>query len=282
MKWFYQIADIDFTIDIPWNVKENDSFLPFKRKEEAKDSYHIYVNKIDSISFNKEEIIFENNGFAIYKQENNIIKVFHDNMKDKNIYAYVEEEKNKEITIYCISPEYIHDMNGLFFHIGLENVLLKENKFYYHSCCVKTEWGGILFSGMKGSGKSTQGNLWCKYTNSSIINGDKTILCKEENWVGYGSPYAGSSKVYVNDKCTIKAIVMLKKAPVCTIRKLSKAEAFKNIYSQIIINIWNDEFIHKACDFASMLIKDIDVYEFSCTPDQNAVEFLMNELKGCA
>lgn len=282
MNYFYKIADIEFCIDILWQVKENKSFLPFMVDTISENAYHISFIKTNELPNEKGELLFQNNGFAIYKQEDGqLVKYFHNNMRDQNVYAYSNAtHSDKKIIVYCLNEKYLHDIDGLFFHIGIENILLKENRIYFHSCCVDTEFGGILFSGVSGSGKSTQGSLWKESGIGKIINGDKTILVKDKHWIGYGSPYAGSSNIYLNEKCNIKAIVMLKKATACSIRKLNKAEAFRNIYSQIVINLWDETCIQKAIDFAGMLINELDIYEFSCTPDQNAVAFLKEKLQG--
>lgn len=283
MKYTFKIAGVVFSIHVSWPVTMEDRFIPFVSEEE-KDGYEIIFEESNKLPIVDGEVLFENNGFAIYKlKDNALLKCFHNNSKEKKIYAYCDAlPKGKQIKISCIDKSYMRNINSLFFHIGVEDILLKEKRIYFHSCCVDSPYGGILFSGVSGSGKSTQGRLWEEYRNAKIINGDKTILYKDENWIGCGSPYAGSSNIYLNEKCIIKAIVMLKKAPVCSIRKLRKAEAFSKVYSQIIIDVWNDDFIHKACDIATDLICDVDVYEFSCTPDQEAVNYLINMIKGGA
>ena len=168
---------------------------------------------------------------------------------------------------------------GAFFHIGWEDILLRNGRLIFHACCVASQLGGILFSGRSGIGKSTQGKLWCNCEGARIINEDRPILYKEGGcWSAYGSPYAGSSRWHVNDRVLIRAIVMLEQAECCGIRRLGAAEAFRKIYAQTTVADWNPENVGKACDLAESLVMDVPVYELACTPDQKAVDILKEML----
>lgn len=168
---------------------------------------------------------------------------------------------------------------GAFFHIGWEDILLRNGRLIFHACCVASRMGGILFSGRSGIGKSTQGRLWCDCESARMINEDRPILHKEDGgWAAYGSPYAGSSRWHVNDRVLIRAIVMLEQAECCGIRRLGAAEAFRKIYAQTTVADWNPENVGKACDLAESLVMDVPVYELACTPDQKAVDILKEML----
>ena len=148
------------------------------------------------------------------------------------------------------------------------------------AACVDTSLGGILFSGVSGIGKSTQANLWCKYRGAKQINGDRPILSKENGgWTAWGSPYAGSSNVHVNDSCDIAAIVLLKQAERCAIRKLSTAEAFRGVWAGLTVRTWDAAFVERASELTIELATGLPVYEFCCTPDEEAVRFLEEELR---
>lgn len=171
-----------------------------------------------------------------------------------------------------------HD-GGAFFHIGWEAILLRERRLILHACCVEASSGGILFSGVSGIGKSTQGDLWRRYEGARLINGDRPILYKQEDgWYAYGSPYAGSSKCHVNEHTKVRAIVMLAQAENCSIRKLSGAEAFRSVFAQTTVESWDPESVEAVCDLSEQLITDIPVYKLSCTPDKNAVDLLKETL----
>lgn len=156
---------------------------------------------------------------------------------------------------------------------------MHERRMMLHSACVDTPLGGLLFSGPSGIGKSTQADLWCRYAGGRLINGDRSILYRTDGgWKAYGSPYAGSSKCYVNESCRVRAILFLQQSSECRLRLMDTAEGFRRIFSCLTVNSWDSWFVSKACDFALEIAETMPVYEFSCTPSRNAVEMLRERL----
>ncbi|MBR4888078.1 MAG: hypothetical protein IKU17_02930 [Clostridia bacterium] len=206
------------------------------------------------------------------------IRSFFDEPRGLQPYAVaVYDFPNKRITVDYLESgaRCVSEISNSFAHIAWEALLMHENRMMLHSACVETPLGGLLFTGVSGAGKSTQAALWCEHGGGRLINGDRTILHKEENgWVGYGSPYAGSSKCYVNEGIGVRAIVAVKKADKNEVRRLSLKEAFRTVYSGLTVNTWDREFVSKACDFALELVSEVPVYELACTPDRGAVEAL--------
>lgn len=176
---------------------------------------------------------------------------------------------------HCVS-----ELQNCFYHIGIETLMIRKDRLCFHAACIETQLGGILFSGPSGIGKSTQAALWETYQSARQINGDRPILQKrQEGWAAWGSPYAGSSHCHVNDHCPVTAIVMLRKAEDCSVRRLSLQEAFRAVWSGITIHSEDVSFVEKASDLVIALIGMVPVYEFSCTPDEYAVKYLEQELR---
>ncbi len=176
---------------------------------------------------------------------------------------------------HCVS-----ELHNSFAHLCFEGILIHEHRLCLHAACVRTQWGGILFSGPSGIGKSTQADLWCKHRGAEQINGDRPILSKgNEEWLAWGSPYAGSSNCHVNESCPVRAIVMLRQAGSCSLRRLSAKEAFRAVWSGLTVPAWDATAVEAACDLALELSTTVPVYEFDCTPDVAAVEFLEQGLE---
>ena len=169
----------------------------------------------------------------------------------------------------------VSELSPCFYHLGIESLLLQEGKFCLHAAFVKTPLGGLLFSGPSGIGKSTQADLWCRYRSSELLNGDRPILGQRSGvWTAWGSPYAGSSRCYVNRSCPVTAVVMLAQAKTCAFHRLSPAEAFRSIYQGLTVHTWDPAFVSAALDFAARFSAEIPIYQFSCTPDEAAVDCL--------
>ena len=149
-----------------------------------------------------------------------------------------------------------------------------------HASLLNTQFGGLVFSGPSGIGKSTQAELWEEYEEAEQINGDRPILYKKENvWMGYGSPYAGSSKCYVNKGVPVRAIMLLAQGEDCRIMPLRKSEAFREIFRNCTVYSWDREFVERVITLVTELVSDIPIYRLICTPDQRAVEAVKELLK---
>lgn len=266
---------LKFSATLPILMVE--SFQPFIAEETA--DYEICILETEDPVVPKCECVHEDVAFSVYADGSDFFRTYRDATRPgKPVYAVAQYDwKNKKI---CVSysrwgRRFVKEIGSCFFHIAWEALLMHENRMMLHSACVETPLGGLLFTGVSGAGKSTQAALWCEHGGGRLINGDRTILHKEENgWVGYGSPYAGSSKCYVNEGIGVRAIVAVKKADKNEVRRLSLKEAFRTVYSGLTVNTWDREFVSKACDFALELVSEVPVYELACTPDRGAVEAL--------
>lgn len=173
-----------------------------------------------------------------------------------------------------------HRLQGIFHHVGIESLMLYRDRLCFHAACIRIDQGGLLFSGPSGIGKSTQAELWCRHRGAKLINGDRPILNRgQAGWVAWGSPYAGSSHCYVNESCSINAIVMLRQGKSCILRRLTPGEAFRAIWSGVTVPGWDTGATEKACDLALEISMMVPVYELTCTPEEQAVALLERELR---
>ncbi|WP_370839368.1 hypothetical protein [Intestinibacter bartlettii] len=94
-----------------------------------------------------------------------------------NPYAWaIPINKNYYDIVYLSGKEdyFEYSRNIIEAIMNIEQVLNAFNAFYTctaHSLIGKDK--GILFSAPSGTGKSTQADLWEKYENAEIINGDR-------------------------------------------------------------------------------------------------------------
>jgi len=160
-----------------------------------------------------------------------------------------------------------------------ESVLPHFNAFMLHSSLVKYKDSAIIFSAPSGTGKSTQANLWVKYENARVLNGDRSILrLKEDGWYAYGSPWTGTSQIYVNDSAKIGALIILKQAPYNKLTKMSPIEAAKGVISEAMMPYWEENLLNISLELVEKFITDIPVYMLECLPDKGAVEIVKEML----
>lgn len=279
----YTIADLTLTFQIQQPVTVTDSFLPFCSEKQP--DYFIEFKEVPVLKAFPEKWLYEGISFVVASNEKGeYARRFRDAANENIPYAIgYYDWKDRHITIEYLpyGRRILQESGSCFFHIAWEALLMHERRMMLHSACVDTPLGGLLFSGPSGIGKSTQADLWCRYADGRLLNGDRTILYHaEDGWKGYGSPYAGSSKCYVNENCNIRAIIYPKQASECSLRRMNPAEGFRRIYSCLTVNSWDAEYVSAACDFAMALAGDVPVYELACTPDYDAVKVLREELSG--
>ena len=278
-----EIAGISMQLYSFQKWKEEESFLPFKKKTENPD-YTVLFRETEELPALSDTVIHEDDCYRVHPNgKGGYLRSFFDAPRDYTPYAVAEyDHANGKVQVdylpkgaHCVS-----ELHNSFFHLGFESILLHQNRLCLHAACVDTPLGGILFSGPSGIGKSTQANLWQTCRAAKQINGDRPILSKDNGkWLAWGSPYAGSSKCHVNENCTVSAVVMLRQSATCSLQRLSLPEAFRAIWSGLTIHSWDKPCVEKAFDLTMDFISTVPVFRFCCTPDLLAVEYLEQELR---
>lgn len=150
--------------------------------------------------------------------------------------------------------------------------------FLLHASWIKVGEKAILFTGPSGVGKSTQAALWEQHRGAQLINGDRAAVFP----VGAGAqvrgiPYCGSSGVAKNLTMPLAAVVCLSQAPKTAISPLTGGRAFRRLWEECCINIWNPEDIERCTHSVSEVVSDVPIFHLACTPDLTAVLALEQE-----
>ena len=268
-----------------WLVYITDNFTPFYIQEDAQKEQCLFecvvCDELENIQGTKVYSGLEYD--VIRRRDNQYIRLFKDHKEGDRVYAVLQSmpESGKAVISVLKGNEYhFDDTNNSFFHTGWEQLLIQRNRLILHASLLNTQFGGLVFSGPSGIGKSTQAELWKEYEEAEQINGDRPILYKKENvWMGYGSPYAGSSKCYVNKGVPVRAIMLLAQGEDCRIMPLRKSEAFREIFRNCTVYSWDREFVERVITLVTEVVSDIPIYRLICTPDQRAVEAVKEILK---
>ena len=278
-----EIAGISLSLHCTQNWEQETAFLPFVKISENPD-YRVIFRETDALPGFSDTVIHADDCYRVHPDgKGGYLRSFFDAPRDFTPYALAEYDHARGINQLEYLPKGAHcvsELHNSFFHLGFESLLIHRNRLCLHAACVDTSLGGILFSGPSGIGKSTQANLWHRHRGAKHINGDRPILSKDKDrWLAWGSPYAGSSLCHVNENSPVAAIVMLRQAKSCSLRKLDQAEAFRAVWSGLTVPGWDKTAVEKAFDLTAELIGTVPIYQFDCTPDQAAVEFLEGQLR---
>lgn len=279
----YQFGHSKIEIRMPENMRipQNMSLFELETTE---------VEKVYELRFTDDLKQIEDK----FRKENNVIR----EICRKNMCILVSEYKEGRILNFegisvpyavCIeeSLEYScvwisEQIQDLLTHdtifvslLGLEKVVLNKNAMILHSAYMLRDGKAILFSAPSETGKSTQAKLWEEYRDTRTINGDRSLLTREEDgWYAHGWPICGNSKICYNECYPIQAIIMLHQAKENEVQRLGVAESVKKLMSQVTINMWNREFQMKAIGLIQQLAMEVSVFELGCDISENAVRCL--------
>lgn len=276
--WCLSIAGIPIRLELERPVPMTDAFRPFLTEQEPR--YTGRFRQVEELPAFDGRVLHTGNCYRIHPSG---LRSFFDAPRDMAPYALARTDHEAgtiqvdylETGRHCVSQ-----MDNSFFHLGFEGLLIRQDRVCFHAACIRTDRGGILFSGPSGIGKSTQARLWCEHRGAALINGDRPILQRTEaGFLAWGSPYAGSSRCHVNESASVSALVFLAQEPTNWIRRLKPGEAFRRIYAGLTMYSWDPEFVNRACDLAIALAGSVPCYEFGCVPDGTAVDFLERHLE---
>lgn len=142
-----------------------------------------------------------------------------------------------------------------------------------HSSLVDFNGKGIMFVGPSGIGKTTQAELWMKYRDAVIINGDMALIREEEDgFTGYGCPWHGSSPYCENRQVPLCGIIVLEQAKENRIERLSGVALIERMMNNIFLPHWYPRGVEAAMETVDHLLSQVPVYLMKCRPDEEAVE----------
>ena len=201
---------------------------------------------------------------------------------DTKIFAKCKEIDDRQTNIY-FDKAYLGYMNIDTFFTSLfllERRMYQHHHYILHSAYIVYQGEAILFTAPSGVGKSTQADLWKKYRNVEIINGDRSLLVKEnDRFYAKGWPVCGSSEICHNKEYPIKAIVMLDQGPTNVASNPTYIVKTKRLLKEITINFHNQEYVNQSFEFIDQLISEVPIVHLSCTISEEAVNCLDDYLK---
>ena len=281
-KYYFNVATLNLLVSSRIPVFVGEQLIPFKIEQTSQVSV-VYKIRIGQMKLGNECVVNKQDFRVINKDDTYIrVKTLPFNEKILETYLYSENEK-ADITLSIPKEmETEHEIfvrTNIWNYLAFENVLINHQGFILHSSFISWQNNGILFTAPSGTGKSTQADLWKKYEDADIYNGDRTIIRKiEGKYYGFGSPYAGSSGIYRNESAPIKAIVVIDQGPDNVIRRLRGREAFLPLFRETLMNTWNKEYMEKMTALLMDAACQIPIYHLSCRPDQDAINTVKNEI----
>lgn len=196
---------------------------------------------------------------------------------DVQTYICYKNAKARPLEFPCFVlkselSRYRNSLNILY-AAGIEDIMMELGVFILHSSFVCVGGRALLFSGPSGIGKSTQAILWEKHENARIINGDRSAIVHEDGkWYACGLPIAGSSRIFINERYEIAAIIFLEQADSNSMRRAGGAEGVRLIAGESFSREGYAGGRESTLMTAARLAGEVPVFKLCCLPDESAVE----------
>ena len=182
---------------------------------------------------------------------------------------YVDCEKRRGDVVYPFISQVT--VQNLILQLLYANIV-KNYIVQFHASLVKIRENGLMFLGPSGIGKTTQAELWNQYRDALIINGDVVFVQETSDaFLGWGTPWHGSSPYCENTSVPVKALIVLKQAQENSIRELTGFEKVTAVSNNVFYPRWLEGGMELCLETLNHLLSALPVYELSCRPDEEAV-----------
>ena len=261
---YYRIGGIGIQIDAPV-FREADYLAPF-RTDRLIPELFVQVTMVDAI---QTDVDMSDKSGWIESGSDRLLKDDRDHrVIVKATYA---DHDHIRVEIDRSRPECCGS-HLLLKVLRLPHYVLRHHAAFLHASFIEHNGSAILFTAKSQTGKSTQAALWEKYRGAFVVNGDRTLLRKENGvWLACGSPYCGTSKICHDRTLPIRAVVILSQARVNTARRADIQTAFTALLSGCSFEPACEEEVKAVTDIAGDLITSVPFYTLACTPDERAV-----------
>ena len=286
----YRIGHTEIEITAPLSMKSPRNLEKVRTgqsKRPDEEVIHYQVEMSESLDEIKEALLERKTGRVIYRDNLMVFQTAEGECRFINFlgmdwhYAVSSQEGVNRYRVWFFSEVAgMLDQDTVYLAaFSLEKQAMKDHAMILHSAYMCYKETAVLFSAPSETGKSTQADLWEKYRGTWTVNGDRSLLIREEDgWYANGWPVCGSSEICNNKSYPIRAIVMLSQAKENRISRLKGFEALRKVMEQITINGWNSEFQIQAMDELEILLREIPVYHLECNISEDAVRCLENVL----
>ena len=279
MKQNYAICGKVLSIESQRPITEHENFSIFKTSE---------VNADIQITYNISEKLPEipgepkgiNNGTYVSWVGDEVYRNTPMGTAQGALSCYKMSDTTKS-QVYFTDESYsvMSDFGYMWNSVSLSQLFLPFKTLLFHASYINYDGGAILFTAQSGVGKSTQADLWRRYMGAEVINGDKAgVSVNSDGAFAHGLPFCGTSGICKNKTLPLKAIVLLSQAPENTITRVKGIQAIQILMGNIYLDFKVPYETQQCVDTLIELLSTVPVYRLQCTPDEDAVKCLAEEL----
>jgi hypothetical protein len=158
-------------------------------------------------------------------------------------------------------------------------VLVKRGGIGLHASGVKTDTGGVVFSGMSGAGKSTISGIWMDTGEITILSDDRIGARPDDD--GYrihGTPWHGTLDVCNADSAPLRAIFFIGHGERNEVTPISGAEACATLVARAFPFYFDNADLAEGLERADRITATVPCYSLKFVPDLSAIELVKRTL----
>lgn len=192
-------------------------------------------------------------------------------LESKSYYRlYIPQEK---------AGEFVYAKNWSLY-LAYEEMFMYEGRILLHASYVETKEGAVLFCGPSGIGKSTQAELWVQSGLGRLINGDRAVVYEDEGRIfASGSPYAGSSRLYLPYYSQVRAVVILNQGEQNQVHRLTGRKSVLPLLEESAFGFMDETMQKNQAKIVLDLAEKTPVYMYTCTDRPDAVDTLYRKFQ---
>ena len=250
---YYKVINISFVI---YNCTFDSSWDLFAIMKADKVSFSMKILPCEERFHGLEnyEMAFQSNRIHLVRLEKEVMAV---DESWKEAIVLPQDSPVAEISFSC----------HLYYRFAISKHIIQ-----FHSSLLDYKGNGLMFLGPSGIGKTTQAELWNKYRDALIINGDVVFVQETSDaFLGWGTPWHGSSPYCENANVPVRAMIVLKQAEENSIRELTGFEKVTAVSESVFYPRWLEGGMELCLDTLDHLLTAVRVYELCCRPDEEAV-----------
>ena len=283
MEKYYRFAGIELAVCASDDIMySNEQKLSAFRVDHVDDPHVFYMEMVPQLSVPTGICMVSAENYEIYCDGNSRIRYIAPESGDWKEATLRVRHEGKKHWVQMRSDVFTKGINAKVVTdcIEAEHLIARKMGYILHCSYIVYNGRAVLFTAPSGTGKTTQAELWQKYRNAEIINGDRAaVRLVDGTLMAEGIPYAGGSPYCKDRSLPITAIVYLGQAPETTIRRVRGAEAFFKLWEGVSVQTWDKADMENVSAVVQRTAAQIPIYHMPCTPDEAAVAALETELR---
>lgn len=172
------------------------------------------------------------------------------------------------------------EVEHIFLALDFFRKILKYKSIMIHASAVKYKGRCYLFSAPSQTGKSTHTKIWKKLYGDDveIINDDKPIVrLIDGELYAYGTPFAGGTYLYKDDRAVVDSIVFVKRSEDNSIKELSGREALPQLFNETVHKLGRTN-MENVFSMFDVIFEKVKFYELHCNMEDSSAVLAHNTI----